>query len=52
MTNASVKPSLKRIEGKLDSISQRLCSMSPDCEPDDIESHPMKKSATLVDAAE
>ncbi len=40
MTKASVKPSLERIEGKLDSISQRLCSMSDNCEPDEIESQP------------
>jgi len=47
MTKSSVKPSLERIEGKLDSIFQRLCAMNPDCEPDEIESHPTPKSETL-----
>lgn len=47
LTKASVKPSLERIEEKLDSISERLCCMSPDCEPDEIVSDPIPEAETL-----
>lgn len=47
MTKASVKPSLERIEDKLDSISQRLCSMSPECNSDEVESAPVQEAETL-----
>jgi len=31
MTKASVKPALKRIEEKLDSIDQRICAINSNC---------------------
>ena len=37
MTIATVKPALKRIEEKLDSINKKLCKVDPNCSSEKID---------------
>jgi hypothetical protein len=44
MTKASVKPALKRIEDKLDSIDQRLCNVDPNYSSKQMEKSEFKEA--------